>query len=482
MSIQRQYSLPNCTLMLEGWGNELPLGDTSTTRPVLSMLTLATCLFTGQEKPLAGGREFFESLIACASLYAQEFLSGVPHGNPRDRAAEPSVELTPLSANMHRLTVRPQSFQDDPIKKSNVTPIALDLTTVHLFDLVEAIDQFYADTQTLPELSPNFTPAPKRNVVASEPIAQRMVPAALGISGLAVAAIAFFFIPVPAPREPEPAATNAVNSTEVTPNNPAAGNSPNSDSNAAADFQNPQTSEQINALLDTAPEIRDPAVLDAMAVNLDETLRTAWGQDVSFSDDLVYRVGVAENGDILGFKAENDAALTAVNETPLRQLLYTPVDPEAPVNEPIGQFQVTFTPEGTVEVIPWRYLGAIAPTSSATPRSTQTTTALGPKITDSAELERLNSILYRQVLEALPRDPDFADQWEDDLVYKVHFTPDGDVVAFEPADTEAERHATYLGLPELVNASPALADREQGEFMVVVTENGVLQVNPWDGW
>lgn len=495
MTIQRQYSLPNCTLLLEGWGSDLPsVPGITTTRPVLSILTTATCSFTGQEQALTGGREFFEEIIATVSHYAQEFLSGVSHVDLRDRQQKP-VEIKAISPNLHRLTVRPQVFQDDPVKKTNVVPIEMDLTTVHLFDLVEAIDQFYADTQTLPDLSLNLTPAPKRNVTAAQPVTQRALPAALGISGLAVAAIALFFIPVPDVRPPQPSSSTT---EEV---------APTTEPTAAADdsFSSPPPDEQaIDTLLSTAPAITDAATLAALSTQLEDQLSQAWVQERSFDEDLLYRVGVAESGDILGFKYSNDAALEYVDETPLLDLRYNPIDPEAsPAAEPIGQFQVVFTPEGEVEVTPWESdlteapetepeepdaIAASSPTedSEASPESPETETSpetpeLGEEITDSTQLESLNGELYSLLQDNLPNDPEFGEDWNQDLIYKVHFTPDGEIVAVEPQDQDAETHLDAIGFADLMEQDAA-SDSEQGEFMVVITDDGVLQVSPWDGY
>ena len=78
MTIRRQYSLPNCTLILEG------LSDTNATnsglldpRPLMTILVNAQCHFPGHDYFLEGGRDFFESLVSAVSRYAQE--NGIVH-------------------------------------------------------------------------------------------------------------------------------------------------------------------------------------------------------------------------------------------------------------------------------------------------------------------------------------------------------------------------------------------------------------------
>ena len=78
------------------------------------------------------------------------------------------------------------------------------MNTVQLFDLVEAVDQFFADTQTLPELSLELQPVTRRYGGASQALVRQAVPAAVGVSSLAVAAIAFNLIPPPQLRPPQP--------------------------------------------------------------------------------------------------------------------------------------------------------------------------------------------------------------------------------------------------------------------------------------
>ncbi|MBD1871032.1 DUF4335 domain-containing protein [Oculatella sp. FACHB-28] len=385
MTIQRQYSLPNCKLVLEGWPDEA-IASSTTGRPLVSKLVSAECHFTHLEKPLTGGREFFESLITAVSNYAQEFLSGVPH--PSHATGKPNlVHLQRINQNQHRLTIQAES-RNGSQAQSSATPIQLDLVTVQLFDLVEAIDQFFADSQTLPDLSLNLTPVSKRYVASQEPITKRAMPAALGVSGLAVAAIALFFVPVPQ-RGPVESETTTEQSTEVSPaanasveeateSPPTAttaspepvvaddaselSDSELSDSGAEPPDDVSETTEvgeslaaaDLEALLDAAPEISDPDRLDEMTLQLRDQLDAAWtDRDAGLDEELIYRVGVAENGDILGVKQVNEAAITYFDLTPLADLRYNPIDADAPNQEPIGQFRVVFRPDGVIEVSPW---------------------------------------------------------------------------------------------------------------------------------
>ena len=203
MTIQRQYSLPNCKLILEGLSGDDPVNATSA-RPLVSMITNVECRLSGLEKPLAGGRDFLESLAKSVSDYAQSYLSGIPHSARRDRRAHlNTVQIHQVEKNLHRLSIDPQAL--DGTQAINFPPpTQVDLTTVQLFDLVEAVDQFYADAQTAPDLTLSLSPLPKRSVAPQAPLTKRVVPAALGVSSLAAAAALLFFLPVPEVRRPQP--------------------------------------------------------------------------------------------------------------------------------------------------------------------------------------------------------------------------------------------------------------------------------------
>jgi Domain of unknown function (DUF4335) len=378
MTIKRQYSLPNCKLILEGVGEEDSTGLAATARPPISVVVNAECHLIGIEKPLTGGREFLDSLVAAVSQYAQEYLSGLRH--PMESHGKPGlVQLHRINNTAHRLTVYP----DAPTRESAVgsaEPLQLELNTGQLFDLVEAVDQLCADPQTLPDLTFHVAPISRRYIASQEPIAKRAVPAALGVSSLAIAAGLFFLIPVPQVRRPEPAA-NGVNPENVesspvasaspgptgasppdaiaagsvsTPTAPVEASpdatvSPSPAASASAP-SSPASEPDPSAVASTTP-ITDPTQLTGLKQRLRSTLDEAWKTRPSFEQNLVYRVAVAENGDVLGFRYVNDDAVRYVNQTPLLDLRYTPTATASP--EPVAEFRVVFTPNGIVEVSPW---------------------------------------------------------------------------------------------------------------------------------
>src|SRR4028119_1704777 len=339
MTIRRQYSLPNCTLVLEG------LSDGSATsqldkRPVLSILMSAECYVTGLGEPISGGREFFESLVRVVSSYAQEFLSGV-HYPDRYGPSLGMVQLHRIDGNLHRLTVLPASTgSPSQIDQKTELSAKVDLTTVQLFDLVEAIDQFFADTQTLPELSLQLTPISKRYVKSAEPLAKRSFPAVVGVSSLALAAMAFFLVPVPEvqrPRDPVPQ-PNAGGQNLGTPT-PGGSGSPNTNPTPAADGLLPRTqtpnaesssptpipapqsdasplaTPQSNTSPETTPSpvseglaspdvaavpISDPGEIELLKGKLSQQIDGVVKNKPPVDAELVYRVSVAQDGAIVG--------------------------------------------------------------------------------------------------------------------------------------------------------------------------------------
>ncbi|MFM7424402.1 MAG: DUF4335 domain-containing protein [Elainella sp.] len=378
MTIQRQYSLPNCRLVLQGMSND---GDSSG-RPIMSMVTNVECYLAGQKTPITGGRAFLDSLTQTVSRYAQGYLSGIQNLVRRDRREQTGlVQLEQVSQNLHRLTVQPEETAG--------TPTEIDLTTVQLFDLAEAVDQFFADAQTLPDLGLQLDPIPKRHIAAAEPLAKRAAPAALGLSGLAAAAAVLFFLPTPQVRRPEEPTTSSSPATQTTPDatpgaspTPAPGspvpetspansasptNAPpsspiDSPAPASPSTSSPSSSTGTTGTTGTGlaladqPGITDPTELDRLTVQLYDQLDLGWKQKPSFDGELIYRVGVDRAGKIRGYKYTNDAALTYVGETPLADVQFDPpaeATSSPAAAESLAQFRVVFKSDGVLEVSPW---------------------------------------------------------------------------------------------------------------------------------
>ncbi|MFO7029410.1 hypothetical protein B9T07_04960 [Limnospira fusiformis CCALA 023] len=359
MTIIRQYSLPNCKLILHGLSS--PTDNTSETRPRLSLLMNAECHFVGYPQPIVGGKEFFECLLQQVNQYAQEFLSGVSHPPSANTAAEvPMVELRRLDSNLHRLIVRNTPVDGDSQMKTDPTsPVELDLTTVQLFDLVEAVDQFLADSGTLPELSLQLKAIPKRYTKPEQSVAQRAIPAAVGVSGLAIAAIALFALPVPElrrPLEPNPQESTETQSLSETERRPSAGQSPPQGVNTDPDGENltvgePGATIPLQPNLVSPPSIDDPQEIERLQQQLFAQVNQAWVTPISRT--LTYRVTVASDGTIIDYEAVDDVTPEEEAPIPLSELRFQQVGSDPA--EPQADMMVVFNhPGGPLEVRPWQ--------------------------------------------------------------------------------------------------------------------------------
>ncbi len=310
MTIQRKYSLPSCVLAIEGLNDMATSASPTDGRPVLSMLVNVECHFPNSgQPPLSGGREFLESLVKSASSYTQELLSKVPDRQVAKQEPE-LVQLQRLANHRHQLIVRDTSQAVEPVK--------IDLTTVQLFDLVEAVDQLLADSRTLPDLSLQIRPISKRYVTSRQDVAKQAVPAALGVSSLAIAAIAFFLVPIPEVQPPKPAS---------------------------------QSTSQSN-LANQAPEIRDPAQLLALNQQLYKQLDSAWTKR-DIAQDLSYQVVVSPQGAIVGYKGIDAPSSDGIDQTPLRSLLTPSSASPSPSPQPIAQYKVVFAKDNKLQITNW---------------------------------------------------------------------------------------------------------------------------------
>ena len=475
MTIKRQYSLPNCTLILEGLSDgSLAVGSQLDPRPLMTILVNAECIFTGDKQPLSGGRDFLESLVRSVSNYAQEFLSQVHH--PKSHGDQLSVvELQHLpNPNLHRLTVvssydhegsaglETGSGTDNSVHQQQRT-VQIDLTTVQLFDLVEAIDQFLADQRTLPDINVSLQPVSRRYRRADQPIVQRAAPAALGMTSLAFSAIAFFLVPIPEVRPPQPKPTETTASTPDTESQATPQTTPQT---------TPPESSELEKVLASAREISDPTEVYYLKRNLYRSLNQSWENREQVDQNLEYQVGVGRDGKIVGYKPVDNTPIAASSKTPLSSLLYIPPNGSTASPESLAQFRVVFTKRGVLQVSPWHLVSG-EPT-------------LGPEIKDRQLLRELNKKVYQEL----------SDRWQGTplsplpLEYRVGVTEDGIIADYEPINQPAWDYIEETPLEKLIKPEAAgigskdtglVPQKPLGQFQVVFKPNGVLEVSPLRG-
>ncbi|MCV3213781.1 DUF4335 domain-containing protein [Plectonema radiosum NIES-515] len=483
MNIQRKYSLPNCTLLLEGLSDATRAVHFQEMRPELSILVNAECYISGSNQPLVGGREFFESLVRAVSGYAQEFLSSVPNPLAHNTESE-LVQFEKIHSNRHRLIVHSDVQKNAEAKSNNgKAPIQIDLNSVQLFDLVEAVDQFFADSQTLPELSLELQPVGKGSGLASQAFIKQALPAGVGVSSLAVCALAFGLIPAPQLRQPQQQ-TNSTTPTTTqkaadATNRTASGIPTASASPIASGIPTPTTTPtatsavttDLEALLKTVPEITDASQLRALNRQIYNQINPDWANRSGLNEDLVYRLGVAADGAIVGYKATNKEANQAIQKTPLPKLLYNPAKRGGINNEPIAQFRVVFTQQGVLQVSPWRGYA-------------NTPEVIGSKITDANAVKDLNKKLYDNIRQNWGGTPSFSQN----LKYRVAVNKDGTIADYEPLNQVAFDYFRETPLPKIFNAlygsnvAPPNTKEPLAHYQVVFQPNGNLEVTPWQGY
>ncbi len=493
MTIQRQYSLPNCTLALEGFG-DATAGDL---RPVLSMLTNAECRFMGQPV-LRGGKDFFEGLIATTSLYAQEVLSGVRV--PAADAANHTVQIDRMGTDQHQLTFTPEAG----------TPQTLNLNTVQLFDLVEAIDQFIADNQTLPQWSLGLKPASKQ-FAAREPMSKQAVPFAAGLGSLALAAMAFAAMPVPEIKQPNDLTYSATPIASAPPTgDPLVSPKPSPSASPTASpitSATPSPSPTASASPIATTKITDPDQLKRLGTTLEQQLQTNFNAATPVAETVSYEVMLGQDGKILDYRPENTAAQDLVNQTPLPQLRYNPV-PGSDFQEPVASFRAEFTPQGAVRVVPMtsgrsetigaptaaattvatpaaspvaRATPAPSPTAAATPATTPVSG--GGEIRQRAKLVELQPKLYDKLDQAWTAPNGVA--FKEKLTYSVRVDGEGQVIDYAAYDQTSSNAKADTPIGSIGGKEGSLDQNPDGtfaRFKVVFNPNGQLEVNPWDGY
>lgn len=494
MTIQRQYQLPNCSLILDG----LSIDPTPGSENIMSLLVNAECRISGLERSLNGGYNFFSALVRAVSQYSQEVLSGFAH--PQVAEGEPLlVHINPGEGPYHHLVIQPEVA--DLGGASDGRAIDIKLSAVQLFDLSEAVDQFFDDSQTLPELTPVLSPLPRRFVRSDEPLSDRLLPAALGVGSLVAATMALGLLPVPELRDPNAELIGQEN-TEViasTDSDDPLGNE------SASEPDTPESIAAVNAsspIWEEAPRIEDKATLARLQAQLEEKLERDAAADGTFAQPASYQVAVNEEADVLGYKFNNSVAARNVDRTPLPRLARDNAELAELEDQAIAQYEVTFDADN-IAVTPWQNGTQVAaaetpnledastPNEAETaegneadtsenlrPDTTSTTFSSDPPttLTQFADVEALNSQLKNTIVEnrEQPRVGARA------AGYRVRISEDGTITGYQPIDSQAADAVDETPLPELVSESSE--DVPSVDYRVVFTERGVVEVSPWWGW
>ncbi|MFN4279110.1 DUF4335 domain-containing protein [Thermosynechococcus sp.] len=218
MLLQRQYSLPNCTLRIEGLSGQAGSEQ-------LDIVTLCEWEITGKDQRIKGGKEFLVALLNSVPAAAQTWLSGVK----LQRSPQYPIQIEIEAANQVSLHIPRKLLQASPEENSE-TPtndaaeetLEVQLTWLQLADLIEALDQLCSDSQMLPTLIPTFHSLPRRAIAPAVPLRKQLMPLGIGAASLAIMAAIFFHLPLPERRPPReealPPTPEAVTPSPVPPN------------------------------------------------------------------------------------------------------------------------------------------------------------------------------------------------------------------------------------------------------------------------
>jgi Domain of unknown function (DUF4335) len=467
MSIRRQYSLPNCTLILDGISDG---SRSNEVRPLMSTLVNAECHISGQKKPLSGGMEFFQQLITAVSNYTQELLSKVVNAPTAQQVGKVRLE----KGQEHRLIA--QSEQGD---------VDWQLSTVQLFDLTEAIDQFLADGSTLPTLLVGIKPSPR---AAKGVISAQAAPIGLGLSGLAATALAFYLVPSPARITlPAPAANTApVSKTSNKPPaspvgakqsvpvaNPVASpstspvSSPSTSSSASpSPTSSPSPAASKKPVERSAVESQaneNPTQVAFIERKLRREISQKWEDRKGISNKLDYTLTADEEGKIVSYVPKNPLAESNKDIIPLSKMV--PADAEkAEVSESpakkTADFSVSFTPNGAIEI--------------RRDKSLPGNITDGKPLADADRVKSLAKDLEGKVKLAT------APTFKNELTYRVAADESGEIVDYAPLNGAAFDHEKETPLPAVTkyDAAAASGAKPLAQYTVVYRPDGKIDIKP----
>ncbi|MEA5418744.1 DUF4335 domain-containing protein [Spirulina sp. CCNP1310] len=450
MNIKRQYNLPNVRLELEGFNpNDTDLAGN--TRPLMAIVTNVECHFNNGEHFLSGGREFLDGLVLGVSAYVQGVLSGIDHPNT---TGETLVKLTAgPGADRHLLSTQTPTGET----------VEVELNTLELFDLVDAIDQLCTDNRTLPDITLNLTPVSRRYRVADVPQHQRAMPVVTGLGTLAIAAALLFFVPVPEVEEPQELRGDPTAQTEEE-------EAETPDSDDPSDTPTLSAAE-LETLLTEAELITDPTEINFIQRYLFREISNAWQDRDQATEDLAFRISATIDGSIVAYQAIENTPESAEERTPLPDLQFAPTQAAIANREAITDFKVVFTRNGVLQINPWEgYQGR--------PEFTNV-------IDDPDSLTELQDQLQNTLEAAWDEE---SNTFGNDLIFRVAVTETGEIGDYEAQNNAGFQLEADTPLPELLNLEAAGIGRSLGtvipseplaQFRVVFKSEGVVEIAPF---
>jgi hypothetical protein len=103
-----------------------------------------------------------------------------------------------------------------------------------------------------------------------------------------------------------------------------------------------------------APELLNYTQVKSLKKRLNQQLHQAWTSDHLNEEVLTYRIGVTENGAIVGYTPINLPAIEQVNQTPLPSLTVPEAYTVNGKRPPVARFEVSFLPSGRLRIYSWR--------------------------------------------------------------------------------------------------------------------------------
>jgi hypothetical protein len=418
--------------------------------------------------------EFFQQLITAVSNYTQELLSKVVNAPTAQQVGNVRLE----KGQEHRLTAQSEKGEVD-----------WQLSTVQLFDLTEAIDQFLADGSTLPTLLVGIQPAPR---AAKGAVSAQAAPIGLGLSGLAATALAFYLVPAPTKITlPDPAANKApvsktadkpVKSNDKPPtpaNNPAGAKqsvpvtspvpSPSTSpvsSPSASPSSSPSPAASKKPIEKSAidPKINDnPTQVAFIERKLRREINQKWEDRKGISDKLSYTVTADEEGKIVSYVPKNSAAESKKGQVPLAKMVPADAEKAEPTAAPAKKttdFSLSFTPNGAIEIKRDKLLAG-NPTD-------------GQPLADTDRVKSLAKDMEGKVkLSAAPT-------FKSDLTYRVAADESGEIVDYDPLNQAAFDYEKETPLPAVTkyDAEAASGTKPLAQYTVVYRPDGKIEIKP----